>query len=205
VKEVKRKILGLALAIAMIAALATPLVVAKPSVKSVEFRIESWPALIGVGDYSKMKVIPAGESGNSKLLRTPTFGVPPLVDDVPDPAAWIPLLLASSGGVRLAIDGMGTFVGAVEAMIIHVNTFADGSESGNERWAFIFAEGTLEVSANFLRNGMGKCVGTRGTGIFEGAKFTGTFEISNNWYYWSAYDLLANFKIQEGTGEIMLP
>ena len=207
-EKVKRKIFGLALVIAMIAVLATPLAAAKPTIKSVEFRIESWPAPLEIGDYSKMKEIPAGESGNSKLIRVPTRGVPPLVDYVPDanpPSVWMPLLLASSGGVRLDIDGMSTYEGTVDQMVIHDNTFADGSWSAIEKWAFTFDDGTLEVSATMLRNGMGKCVGTRGTGIFEGAKFTGEFETVSNWYYLAGFDLEACFKIQEGTGEIMFP
>jgi hypothetical protein len=203
--EVKKKILGFALAFVFLSMLATPMVSAKPTIKSVAFRIESWPAPTEVGDYSKMKAITAGESGNSKLLRLPTLGVPPLVDDVPedDPAVWIPLLFVARGGVRLTIDGMGTREGTVDQMIIHSNTFADGSASDNQKWTFTFAEGTLEVSVKTDKNGMGKCVGTRGTGIFEGAKFTGTFEVNLYWYYLAAFDLWAGFTIQEGTGEIM--
>jgi hypothetical protein len=207
VKELKRKILGLALVIAMIAVLATPLAAAKPTIKSVEFRIESWPAPTGVGDYSKLKAFPAGESGNSKMIKGPTMGVPPLLDDIPDsdPAVWVPYLMSAKGGVRLTIDGMGTREGIVEAMVIHDNTFADGSWSDSEKCTFTFAEGTLEISAKLFTNGMGKCVGTRGTGIFEEAKFTGTFEVNLYWYYLALYDLWAGFKIQEGTGELMFP
>ena len=122
---------------------------------------------------------------------------------MPDPTfpVWLPYLLASRGGVRLDITGMGTYEGTVEQMAIHVNTFTDGSMKTNEKWTLTFAEGTLEVSASH-KNGMGKCVGTRGTGIFEGAKFTGTFEVNLHWYVLPDVGN-AGFKIQEGTGEIM--
>jgi hypothetical protein len=205
VRKLNRKVLGIAVVLLAVAMLATPLVSAKPTIESVEFRIESWPYLSG--DFSKSKSVTAGESGNKKVIRIPTYGEPLLVDDVPstnplDPTYWFLLFMAQREGVRLTINGDDPMEGTVEQMALQTITFADGSWTASEKWTFTFAEGTLEVSAISHKNGMGKCVGTHGTGIFEGAEFTGTFDANRYWYEWTG---VANvgFKIQEGTGEIM--
>ena len=70
-RKLNRKVLGIAVVLLAVAMLATPLVSAKPTIESVEFRIESWPYLSG--DFSKSKSVTAGESGNKKVIRIPTY------------------------------------------------------------------------------------------------------------------------------------
>ena len=79
---------------------------------------------------------------------------------------------------------------------------------GNEKWTFAFEGGsTLEVSANFWiddmlnpPNGGGTCVGTHGTGVFDGAIFKGTFDT-----IMVPTGSGGIFKIQSGSGEIKFP
>ena len=206
-----RKVLGIAVLALAAVMLTTPLMVsAKPTIKSVEFRIESWPDFV-FGDWSKFKAFPAGVSGNLKLMKLPAYGTPPLIDDIPDPgnpAEWLPALLNAWGGVSFSIEGeTEDMVGTVLQWVIISNTFTDGSVSAVEKMTFTFddPQGTLEISAHFDKDGNGMCIGTSGTGYFEGAKFTGTFTTIRTVYDLSMIGAEGNaiFKIQEGTGEIM--
>ena len=208
-----RKLLLIVLTLAVVL-LATPLlasVSAEPkTVAAVAFRVETWPADPAVADYSKFKFFTVGDSGAYKIIRLPASGHLPLIDDglLPyDPSAygkWMPLI--GFGGVRLTIGEEEPIEGGVQQMIIHTNTFADGSGNAIEKWVFTFADGTLEVSATMDRNSGGKCVGTHGTGIFAGAKFSGTFDAQMYGYVIPGPPPTGViFKIQEGTGEIMFP
>ena len=75
-----KKVLGIAVVFMVVAMLASSIgaVLAKPTIKCVDFRVESWPAPMNDPDYdwSKFKTFPAGESGNDKIIRIPTLGVP---------------------------------------------------------------------------------------------------------------------------------
>ena len=200
-----RKILVTVVFLVSAALLATPLVVtagAKPTIASFAFRVETWPDL--AGDFDKFKHFSAGESENGVIIRIPSIGNAPLIDDVPDNTwpSWYQYL--GRGGVRLTIDGMGTYVGNVTQMVIHSNFFANEVKFSIEKWTFTFDEGTLEVSVN-TANGEGKCIGTRGTGIFAGVKFSGTFDTHAYEYTIpvTSPPLSVQFKIQEGTGEVM--
>ncbi|PVX23834.1 MAG: hypothetical protein CW716_11180 [Candidatus Bathyarchaeum sp.] len=209
----KKKMLGVFTCLLVVAMLATPLVAsAKPAIKPVTFRVEAWPAGPD-GDWSKYKLILAGESGNLKLLQLPLEGEPPLLDFVPDPADVnaFPDCFAflGFGGVRFMIDGANLLgEGRVEKMLIQTTQFADGSYRATEKWTFKFydtEQSTLELSI-VTKNGEGKCVGTRGTGYFEGAQFKGAFTENLNWYVLPVElgggD--AAFSVIEGTGELML-
>jgi len=185
--------------------LITPLIVyAKPTVEDVDFRIEIWPADPAVYDWSKFKSFDAGESANSKIFKFPVIGVPPLLDEVPtvedfmaDPFDY----LSVTGGFRFTIGNWeheGMFVG----WAIHINYYADGTHKAIEQYTFTFddaEESTLEVLSQIDRNGVGKLVGTKGTGYFEGAKFAGTYDKIEFWYPFGVA-----FVVLEGEGEIML-
>ncbi len=168
--------------------LATPLASAKPEVWSVTFNLVTLPDLDA--DWSKYKEV-ITESG------------PILVDQIP-----------TIGTVVLEIDnGVAppyTMSGVVTQMVLCSKLYLNDDPMkvmGNEKWTFTFAEGTLEVSANFWiddmlnpPNGGGTCVGTQGTGVFEGAKLKGTFET-----IMIPQDNQAILKMQVGLGEIKFP
>jgi hypothetical protein len=141
------------------AMLATPLVSAKPEVWSVTFNLVTLPAPLDA-DWSKFKMF---ETEKGLLV----------VDQIP-----------ASGTAQL-VHGSTTMTGVVTQMVLCSKLYLGTSMRvmGNEKWTLIFDEGTLEVSANFWiddmttqPNGGGTCVGTHGTGVFEGAKFKGTFD-----------------------------
>jgi hypothetical protein len=207
VKKVNRKVLVTFVVLMAAAMLATPLIscaAAKPTVKSVVFRLETWPANPELADYSKFKYFECGESENVMLLRLPTDGVPPLLDFVPTLEQWNanPFLYLEKGGIRLIIDGV-PMVGVAEQMVINcrVGTGLDDWDAA-EKWTFTFAEGTLELSAVSTSDGLGTCIGTRGTGYFEGAKFMGTF--TSVLYPYDLYGTGVELKVQVGTGELMM-
>jgi hypothetical protein len=206
----KKKILGIFACLLVAAILSTPLVVcAKPAVKPVTFKVEAWPS--ATGDYSKYTEILAGESGNFKLLRLPLEGEPPLLDVVPNPLDFLadPFSYLGVGGIRFTIDGANLLgEGRVEKMLIQTTQFADGSYQATEKWTFKFydaEQSTLELSI-VTKNGEGKCVGTRGTGYFEGAQFKGAFTENLNWYVTPEWlgGWTAAFSVIEGSGELML-
>jgi hypothetical protein len=210
-EKMNKRILGLFACLVVSTMLTIPMVVsAKPVVKSVTFEIESWPAG-PTGDWSKYTEFFAGESGNLKLLRLPLEGQPPLLDVVPDPAAFTadPFSYLGRGGVRLIIDGTDILgEGRVEKMLIQTSLFADWSSLATEKWTFMFddsEQSTLELSI-VTNNGEGKCVGTRGTGYFEGAQFKGTFTEVLYWYVTPEWlgGWNAAFSVIDGTGELML-
>jgi hypothetical protein len=187
-----KKILGISVGLLVVAMLATPLMVsAKPVVWSVEsFSLTTLPDLLG--DWSKFKMVET-KSGPILVDHIPTIGPVELVYD----------------------DGVSehTLIGEVKQMVLTSKLYLNDDPArvmGNEKWTFTFADAeasTLEVSANFWiddmfaaePNGGGTCVGTNGTGVFEGAKFKGTFDtimISLDG---------AILKTQYGSGEIKFP
>ena len=180
-----RKLLGLFVALMAAAMLATPLVSAKPAVWSVTFNLTTTPDLSPDADWSKFKEF-ATEKG---ML---------IVDQIP-----------ASGTVQL-VHGSTTMTGVVTQMILCSKLYLGTSMRvmGNEKWAFTFEGGsTLEVSANFWiddmttqPNGAGTCVGTHGTGVFEGAIFKGTFTT-----IMIPQGEAGILKIQSGSGEIKFP
>ena len=159
-------------------------------------------------------MFPAGVSGNFKLMKLPAYGSPDylggLIGYIPDQAnlgEWGPLLFASAGGVSLSIQGEAEpRIGTVTQKVVKSNTFADGSVIAAEKWTLTFDDGTLEVSSNHGKDGMGLCVGTKGTGYFEGAKFSGTYVATMTPYDLTPFGMegTAIFKVQLGTGELML-
>ena len=163
---------------------------AKPTTQEISFRIETWPDLSA--DWSKYKLILAGESGNFKLNRVNAIGIPPLLDEIPDG----PVPLFGTGGVRLTIGDDDPLEGIVEILVIHVNNYPDLSYTSIEKWTFTFGDNTLELSAT-VKDGVGTCIGTRGSGIFEKAKLTASFTDALIWNYGQAA-----FNIKEGTGQI---
>ena len=196
-----KKIFGIFASLLVVAMLATPLIAsvsAKPATYAVEFRVESWPNINDLGDWT---TFPTGQEKFVIIKRLNCIGIPPLIDeesiDMPDD------LLASRGGVRLIITGKGTYEGTVEQVIIFTQSDAATGDTrfSVEKWTFTFAEGTLEVSTTF-RDGEGKCVGTRGTGLFEGAHFKGAYDITLTWF--TAPGGNPSFKVAVGSGEIRL-
>jgi len=189
-----KKMLGIFVSLVVVVMLATPLVAcvnAKPVVWSVEFSFSNLPDM--AGDWSKFKMVET-KSGPNKVDHIPTFG-----DDV----------------VLVYNDGISdhTLNGEVTQMVITSKLFLNDDPlrvMGNEKWIFTFDDAeasTLEISANFWMddmltqpNGGGKCVGTYGTGVFEGAKFKGTFD--TEMYPQPSGAIL---KMQYGSGEIMFP
>ena len=174
----KKAVLVLAVALLAVAMLATPMVAcAKPVVWSVDFSLETYPDL--AGDWSKFKEF----TTNNGLI---------VVDHIP-----------TVGTVTLVHDG-NTMTGVATQMVLNSKLFSFDPQRvmGNEKWVFTFAEGTLEISANFWIDGDrsgGTCVGTFGTGIFEGAIFKGTFDTT-------MVSLGgAILKDQSGSGEIKFP
>jgi hypothetical protein len=189
----KKKILGIFVSLLAVVMLASPLVVcvsAKPVVWSVEFSFSTLPDMIS-GDLSKFKMVET-RSGLVKVDHIPTIG-----DD---------LVLDYDDGTT-----QDTLSGEVSQMVITSKLF-EGDPfrvMGNEKWVFTFDDAeasTLEISAVFWMddmltqpNGWGKCVGTSGTGIFEGAKFKGTFDTE------MYIQLNGILKLQYGEGEIKFP
>jgi hypothetical protein len=193
--KMNKKLLGFALAFIFLAMLATPLVAcasAKPVVWSVEFSFSTLPDLI-TGDSSKLKMVET-KPGVVKVDYIPTFG-----DD---------LVLVYNDGVD-----DHTLTGVVTQMVITSTLFTNEDPPrarGTEKWVFTFDDAetsTLEISANFWMdnmyaaepNGGGTLVGTYGTGVFEGAKFKGTFDTL------MALGPSGILKTQSGSGEIMFP
>ena len=188
-----KKILSLIVVLSVVAMLSVPLsACAKSTTEEISFRIETWPD-VGISpdaDLSKFKQIIAGESGKVKLNRLPTIGIPPLLDEVPVGPMF------GTGGVRLTIGNDDPIEGTVKVEIIHVNLNSMTSYTSIEKWAFIFAEGTLELSAT-VKDGEGTCIGTNGSGIFENTKLTASFTDQLIWYGQAAYG------IKEGIGQIV--
>jgi hypothetical protein len=176
-----RKILGVCIVFMLVAMMATPLVSAKPEVWSVTFNLETLPDLSPDADWSKFKMI---ETEKGLLI----------VDQIP-----------ASGTAQL-VHGSTTMTGVVTQMVLCSKLYVGTSMRvmGNEKWTLTFDEGTLEVSATFWTEFLnldpivsGTCVGTHGTGIFEDAKFKGTFST-----IMLPYPNEAILKIQFGSGEI---
>jgi len=166
-----KKILGVFVSLLAVVMLATPLVAcvsAKPVVWSVEFSLTTLPDLLG--DWSKFKMVET-KSGPILVDHIPTIGEVEL-------------------GIDDGVDDPYLMTGVVTQMVLTSKLYLNDDPArvmGNEKWVFTFADAeasTLEVSANFWiddmfaiePNGGGTCVGTYGTGVFEGAKFKGTFD-----------------------------
>lgn len=184
-----RKVSVIFVALMAVAMLATPLVSAKPVVWSVEFSLETLPDLSEDADWSKYKEV-VTKSGPVLVDQIPTIGT---------------VVLGYNDGVS-----DHTMIGVVKQTVLtsKLYIFDDPIKVfGNEKWTLIFDGGTLEVSANFWiddllnpPNGGGKCVGTHGTGIFNGAIFKGTFDT-----IMIPTGSGGIFKIQFGSGEIKFP
>ncbi len=186
-----RTILLTATLLLIAAMLATPLASAKPEVWSVTFNLVTLPDHLSPdADWSKLKTFQT----KSGLL---------LVDQIP--AIGTVVL-----GIDNGVDPPYTMSGVVTQMVLCSKLYLNDDPMkvmGNEKWTFTFDEGTLEVSANFWiddlttqPNGGGTCVGTKGTGVFEGAKLKGAFTT-----IMSPADENGILKIQFGSGEIKFP
>jgi hypothetical protein len=184
-----RKALITAVTLLTITMLSTPLVSAKPVVWSVAFELQTLPDLSEDADWSKYKEV-VTKSGPVLVDQIPTIGT---------------VVLEYNDGVS-----DHTMTGVVKQTVLtsKLYLFDDPLKVfGNEKWTLIFDGGTLEVSANFWiddmlnpPNGGGTCVGTHGTGVFDGAIFKGTFDT-----IMVPTGSGGIFKIQSGSGEIKLP
>ena len=193
-RKINKKILWIAVLSLAAVMLTTPLMAsAKPTTKSVVFRVETWPDIAGT-DLERLKIFATGQEKFLIIQRLACIGTPPLIDNGPDADYPTDFL---RGGVRLVITDVGTYTGTAKQLIIKTKAEA-GPETGfsMEKWTFDFGDdGTLEVSTTFC-DGEGECVSTIGTGDFAGAHFKGTYDVTLTWYDSVGY------KVVDGTGEI---
>lgn len=213
----KRKILGLAVVLMAIAMMATPLLAsvnAKPTVATVEIYSESWPRVNDLGD--KLRMGSAGKSNNTIIHALNIFGNGDLIDPEEPPAGInLPVdLVMGNGGVRLTInDGAKEYVltGSMDQLLLQMMINPSGGQVVHKTtWTILDAsenapddaEGsTLEVLGVSQPGGGLKAVGTRGTGIFEGAKFKGTYTSQTFAFATGQGQVL--FRIDTGAGELM--
>lgn len=208
-----RKILTISMTLftsIMLIALLVESVPAKPTTATVEFRIETW------GDINdpnpKMKNFIAGKSENSIMKMINIIGNLPLLDGA---APTIPDFLIGRGGVQLIITPEGsapyTLEGNVDQLIITFDMVGGGFLT-TEKSTFTIKsvdgpapdgaiDSTLELSLH-AKDGIGKIVGNRGTGIFEKTQFRGTYIMTPTLVPLPS-GAMAVFKVQAGTGEIM--
>jgi hypothetical protein len=211
VKEIKKKILVFAVALMAVVLLSTPLVAgvnAKPAVATVEFYSETWPRFGDLGE--KMRMAYARKSNNLMIHRLSIFGSGNLIDPEEMGDVNFPLdFVLGKGGVRLTIDdGVEEYVltGSVDQVLLRGMITAGGGHVVHKTiWTILFAgEGapplavgsTLEVLGVSRPGGGLKAVGTRGTGIFEGAQFRGTY--TSEIYNFGQ----VLFRMDTGSGEI---
>ena len=210
----KKKILTLSMTLftsIMLIALLVESVPAKPTTATVDFHIETW------GDVNdpnpKMKNFIAGESENTIMKMINIVGNLPLLDEA---TPTIPDFLIGRGGVRLIINPEGsapyTLEGDVDQLIITFSIVSGGALT-TEKSTFTIKsvvdgqapdgaiDSTLELSLH-AKNGIGKIVGNRGTGIFENTQFRGTYIMTPTLVPLPT-GAMAVFKVQAGTGEIM--
>jgi hypothetical protein len=200
-----------------VAMLASPLVAsvnAKPAVATVEIYCESWPNVNDLGD--KLRLGPAGKSDNQMIHGLNIVGNGDLIDPEEPPAGinYPTDFLMGNGGVRLTInDGINEYVltGRLDEVLLQmVNNPSDGQVVHKNTWTILSAsenapdgaEGsTLEVLGVSQPGGGLTAVGTRGTGIFEGAKFKGTYASQTFPFMTPVGQIL--FRIDTGSGELM--
>jgi hypothetical protein len=209
-----RKILTLSITIftsIMLLALLVECVPAKPTTATVDFRIETW------GDANdpntKMKSFVAGESENTIMKMINIVGNLPLLDGA---TPTVPDFLIGRGGVRLIIDPEGsapyTLDGDVDQLLITFGIVSGGALT-TEKSTFTIKSvvdgqapagaigSTLELSLH-AKDGIGKIVGNRGTGIFENTQFRGTYIMTPTLVPLPT-GAMAVFKVQAGSGELV--
>jgi len=222
VRELKSKVLVIAVALMAVAMLATPLVAcvnAMPTIATVEFRSEVWGDLFNENEKERMGTV--GNSSNILMHKINIIGNPPLLYIDPPDKPSVADALAARGGIELIITmGLDTYtlVGSVEQLLIHGMAKPPKGMNVNEKAIIRITANpgggapggwdgsTLELSLVFTRSGGGKILGNRGTGIFENVQFRGTFsQLGTGVLIPPPPFEVTIYKVQWGTGEMMFP
>jgi hypothetical protein len=182
-----KKVLGATLTLLTAVLLAAPLLVTaeacccrgrwrKPTIATVEYSIQVWPAPSQPADYERI----TGDNIVMGYRNLATFGTPPLVANPPVGATY------GSGGFGLKIAVCGEdfeLVGEVQKKILLFVIYTDGRGMEISKWSFTIvpsedatalgAVGDTLEGWLMMRNGKTIVTSTTGTGIFEGARLIG--------------------------------